>query len=35
MQTRIHFIEELSRLNHDVLSMGARVEESLRKPSRP
>ena len=31
MQTRIHFIEELSRLNHDVLSMGARVEESLRQ----
>ena len=31
MQTRIHFIEELSRLNHDVLAMGTRVEESLRK----
>lgn len=31
MQTRIHFIEELSRLNHDVLSMGARVEENLRQ----
>ncbi len=31
MQTRMHFIEELARLNHDVLSMGARVEEDLRK----
>ena len=31
MQTRIHFIEELSRLNHDILTMGTRVEESLRK----
>jgi phosphate transport system protein len=31
MQTRIHFIEELSRLNHDILAMGTRVEESLRK----
>jgi phosphate transport system protein len=31
MQTRIHFLEELSRLNHDVLAMGTRVEESLRK----
>jgi phosphate transport system protein len=31
MQTRVHFLEELSRLNHDVLSMGTRVEESLRK----
>jgi phosphate transport system protein len=31
MQTRIHFIDELSRLNHDVLAMGTRVEESLRK----
>ena len=31
MQTRVHFIEELSRLNHDVLTMGTRVEESLRK----
>jgi phosphate transport system protein len=31
MQTRVHFIEELSRLNHDVLAMGTRVEESLRK----
>jgi len=31
MQTRIHLIDELSRLNHDVLAMGTRVEESLRK----
>jgi len=31
MQTRIQFIEELSRLNHDVLAMGTRVEEALRK----
>jgi phosphate transport system protein len=31
MQTRVHFIEELSRLNHDILAMGTRVEESLRK----
>jgi phosphate transport system protein len=31
MQTRVHFIEELGRLNHDLLAMGTRVEESLRK----
>jgi phosphate transport system protein len=31
MQTRIHFLEELTRLNHDVLAMGTHVEESLRK----
>ena len=31
MQTRVHFLEELGRLNHDVLAMGTRVEESLRK----
>jgi phosphate transport system protein len=31
MQTRQHFLEELSRLNHDVLAMGTRVEEGLRK----
>ena len=31
MQTRQHFLEELSRLNHDILAMGTRVEESLRK----
>jgi phosphate transport system protein len=31
MQARIHFLEELSRLNHDVLAMGTRVEENLRK----
>jgi phosphate transport system protein len=31
MQTRIHFLEELSRLNHDVLAMGTHVEENLRK----
>jgi phosphate transport system protein len=31
MQTRIHFLDELSRLNHDLLAMGTRVEESLRK----
>jgi len=31
MQARIHFLEELARLNHDVLAMGTRVEENLRK----
>ena len=31
MQTRIHFLEDLTRLNHDVLAMGTRVEENLRK----
>jgi phosphate transport system regulatory protein PhoU len=31
MQTRIHFVEELARLNHDLLAMGTRVEENLRK----
>lgn len=31
METRMHFIDELSRLNHDVLAMGTRVEENLRK----
>jgi phosphate transport system protein len=31
MQARIHFLEEIARLNHDVLAMGTRVEESLRK----
>jgi phosphate transport system protein len=31
MQTRMHFIEELARLNHDILAMGTRVEEDLRK----
>jgi phosphate transport system protein len=31
MQTRMHFLEELSRLNHDTLAMGTRVEENLRK----
>jgi phosphate transport system protein len=31
MQTRVHFLEELARLNHDVLAMGTRVEEGLRK----
>jgi phosphate transport system protein len=31
MQTRIHFLEEIARLNHDVLAMGTRVEENLRK----
>lgn len=31
MQARIHFLEELTRLNHDVLAMGTRVEENLRK----
>jgi phosphate transport system protein len=33
MQTRMHFLEELTRLNHDVLAMGAHVEENLRKAS--
>ncbi len=31
MQARIHFMEELTRLGHDVLAMGTRVEEGLRK----
>jgi phosphate transport system protein len=31
MQTRAHFMEELARLNHDVLAMGSKVEENLRK----
>ncbi len=31
MQTRIHFVEELTRLNHDILTMGAKVEENFRK----
>ena len=31
MQARIQFMEELARLNHDVLAMGTRVEEALRK----
>jgi len=31
MQARIHFIEELTRLNHDILTMGTKVEENFRK----
>lgn len=31
MTTRIQFNEELGRLHHDVLAMGTRVEEDLRK----
>lgn len=31
MQARIHFMEELARLNHDILAMGSKVEENLRK----
>lgn len=31
MITRIQFNEELNRLHHDILAMGARVEEDLRK----
>lgn len=31
MTSRIQFVEELSRLNRDVLAMGTRVEENLRK----
>jgi phosphate transport system protein len=31
MTTRIQFTEELARLDHDILSMGTRVEEDLRK----
>ena len=31
MQGRIHFMEELARLNHDILTMGIKVEENLRK----
>ncbi|MBU1079258.1 MAG: hypothetical protein KKB59_02095 [Spirochaetes bacterium] len=31
MTTRIQFNEELGRLHHDILTMGARVEEDLTK----
>jgi phosphate transport system protein len=31
MQNRIHFLEEIQRLNHDILAMGIKVEENLRK----
>lgn len=31
MISRVHFNEELTRLQHDILSMGTRVEEDLRK----
>lgn len=31
MNTRIQFMEELTRLHHDILSMGTRVEEDLRR----
>jgi len=31
MTTRIQFNEELNRLHHDIMAMGARVEEDLRK----
>lgn len=31
MTTRIQFAEELARLNHDILAMGTKVEEDLRK----
>jgi len=31
MNTRLQFMEELARLHHDVLTMGTRVEEDLRK----
>jgi phosphate transport system protein len=31
MPMRMHFMEELARLNHDILAMGIRVEEDLRK----
>ena len=31
MNTRMQFVEELARLNHDILAMGTRVEEDLRK----
>ena len=31
MRTRIAFLEEFSRLNHDLLAMGTRVEDNLRK----
>jgi phosphate transport system protein len=33
VQTRSHFIDELASLNHDVLAMGTKVEENLRKAS--
>ncbi|HRY80723.1 MAG TPA: PhoU domain-containing protein, partial [Spirochaetia bacterium] len=31
MNTRIQFMEELTRLHHDILAMGTRVEEDLRR----
>lgn len=31
MTTRIQFMEELTRLHHDILAMGTRVEEDLRR----
>jgi len=31
MQARMHFMEELARLDHDILAMGSKVEENLRK----
>jgi len=31
MQTRIYFMEELARLDRDILTMGVKVEENLRK----
>jgi phosphate transport system protein len=31
MNTRIQFMEEMTRLHHDILAMGTRVEEDLRK----
>ncbi len=31
MNTRIQFMEEMTRLHHDILAMGTRVEEDLRR----
>jgi len=31
MNTRLQYMEELTRLHHDILTMGTRVEEDLRK----
>jgi len=31
MNTRIQYMEELTRLHHDILAMGTRVEEDLRR----
>jgi phosphate transport system protein len=34
MQNRTHFMDEMNRVRHDLLAMGTRVEEDLRKAQR-